>query len=75
MLNSPVNEISISHKTKMLKNNGISCLKLFDGVFIRLMNVKMPTVDINELISFLYILRRKKLVNTDTVCNNFVRQS
>ena len=55
MLNSSETEISIAHKTKMLKNNGISCFKLFDGVFILLMNVKMPTVDINELISFLYM--------------------
>ena len=30
-------------------------LKLFGIVFILLMNVKMPTVDINELISFLYM--------------------
>ena len=43
MLNSTENEISIAHKTKMLKNDDISCFKKIDVVFILLINVKMST--------------------------------
>ena len=45
MLNSTAHEIPIAHiESKMLKNNDFFCLKHYDGVFILLINVKMPTV-------------------------------
>ena len=44
MLNTNEHEISIAHKTKMLKNEDFLAFKLSDIVFIMQINVKMPTI-------------------------------
>ena len=45
MLNSSEHEISNAHKTKNYAENYLFIpLKLSDGVFILLVNVKMPTI-------------------------------
>ena len=44
MLNSTEHKISTAYKTKLLYNKDFSCFQLSDGVFIMLINVKMPTI-------------------------------
>ena len=44
MLNSTEHEISTAHKTKMLKNEDFLLTYKHSGVFIMLINVKMPTI-------------------------------
>ena len=60
MLNSTEYEISAAaaqKKTKIMKNNDISSLKLSDVVFIPLINVEMPTtVDILTFMSRIKVM-------------------
>ena len=44
MLNSTEHEIITAHKTKLLKMMTFLAFKLSNGVFVMLINVKMPTI-------------------------------